>query len=203
MINDGKLTAERVLVQELGYFAKLPFKGLTADVRAFHEEIRNGIANNRPDPPEFPEIYRNTEASTIHGVEYQLGFNPLESTRVLWSQTWTQIDVKSSVDDIRTYRTEAGAAPRAVSLSVAHKLAPGWDLSLAYNLSEGIALMSSDSGERYTMERTDVRLARSFRWAGTKAELSLTVQNLGPALRDGDSKFFFDQRAFVALRLGF
>ena len=203
VVNDGKLSAERVLVQELGYFTKLPWKGLSADVRVFHEEISNGIANNRADPPQITEIYRNTEASTIHGLEYQLGFQPWESTRILWSQTWTHIDVKSSVDEVRAYRTEAGAAPRAVSLSVGHKLAPGWDVSLAYNLTDGIALMSSDSGERYTMERTDVRLARSFRWAGTKAELSLTVQNLGPALRDGDSKFFFDQRAFVALRLGF
>ena len=203
VVNDGKLTAERVLVRELGYFTKLNTLALTADVRAFHEEISNGMANNRPDPPQFPEIYRNTESSTIRGLEYQLGFQPLAATRVLWSQTWTRIDVNTSVDEVRTYRTEAGAAPRATSLSVVHTLAPGWDVSLGYNVSDGIALMSSDSGERYTLERTDVRLARTFRWGATKAELALTVQNIGPASRDGDSKFYFDQRANVALRLGF
>ena len=203
VVSDGKLSAERVLVRELGYFAKLPYGGLTADVRAFHEEISNGIANNRPDPPEFPEIYRNTEASTIRGLEYQISFQPFAATRVMWSQTWTQIDVSSSIDLVRTYRTEGGAAPRAVSLSVVHTIAPGWDFSVGYNRSDSIALMSTDDGARFLLERTDIRLARAFRWGPTRGELALTVQNLGPASRDGDRKFYFDQRANVALRLGF
>ncbi|OYT93018.1 MAG: hypothetical protein CFE43_05785 [Burkholderiales bacterium PBB3] len=203
VVNDGKLGAERVLVRELGYYAKLPYMAFTADVRAFHEEISNGVANNRSDPPDLPEIYRNTEASTIRGLEYQVGFQPFAATRVMWSQTWTQIDVSNSIDPIRTYRTEGGVAPRAASLSVVHTIAPGWDLSLGYNLSDSIALMSSDDGDRYVLERTDVRLARSFRWAGTRAELAVTVQNLGPSSRDGDRKFYFDQRANIGLRLGF
>lgn len=203
IVNDGKLSAERVLVRELGYYAKLPFMALTADVRAFHEEISNGIANNRPDPPQFPEIYRNTESSTISGLEYQVGFQPFAATRVMWSQTWTNIDVGNSIDQVRTYRTEGGAAPRAASLSVVHTIAPGWDVSLGYSLNDSIALMSSDDGDRYLLERTDLRLARMFRWGDNKAELALTVQNLGPSSRDGDRKFYFDQRANLALRLGF
>ena len=203
VVNDGKLGAERVLVRELGYYAKLPTMAFTADVRVFHEEISNGVANNRADQPETPEIYRNTESSSIRGLEYQVGFQPFVATRVMWSQTWTQIDVNSSIDQVRTYRTEGGVAPRAASLSVVHTIVPGWDIALGYNLSDSIALMSSDNGDRYVLQRTDVRLARTFRWAGTRAELALTVQNLGPASRDGDRKFYFDQRANIALRLGF
>ncbi len=200
-VHDGKLTSERILVKELGYYAKLPKWALSTDVRVFQEEISNGIANNRSDPPELVEIYRNTESSTIGGLEYQVNFQPSASTRVFWSQTWTHIDVNSSVDRIRLYKTEGGAAPRAMSLMLSHSPAPGWDISASYNSSEGSTLMSSDVNSYYGLQRTDARLARTFRLGKSKAELALTIQNLGPASLNGDRKFYFDQRAFVTLRV--
>jgi iron complex outermembrane receptor protein len=201
-IHDGALTAERVLVKELGYYAKLPRYALTADIRAFHEEITNGIANNRPDPPAVPEIYKNTESSTIGGLEYQINFQPTAATRLFWSQTWTHIDVKTSVDRVRLYRTEGGAAPRAASLAVSHSLSPDWELSASYNFSDGSTLLSSDVNSYYLLQRTDMRLARAFKLGKNKAELALTVQNLGPASMNSDRKFFFDQRAMLTLRVG-
>lgn len=200
-VRDDNLNAERVLVKELGYYAKLPKLALSGDVRVFEEEISDGIANNRPDPPAIPEIYKNTEASTIRGLEYQVNFQLSASTRVFWSQTWTHIDVKSSVDAMRMYRTESGAAPRAASLALSHSPAPGWEVSASYNYSDGSSLMSSDLGETFTLQRTDVRLARAFRWGKSKAELALTVQNLGPGSLNSDHKFYFDQRAMATLRI--
>ena len=62
--------------------------------------------------------------------------------------------------------------------------------------------MSSDKvDDFYALQRTDLRLARAFRLGNTKAELALTVQNLGPASLNTDRKFYFDQRAFVTLRI--
>lgn len=199
--NTGDLTAERVVVKELGYYAKLPRLASSLDVRAFQETITNGIANNRPDPPAIVEVYKNTESSTIEGLEYQINFQPSAATRVFWSQTWTNIEVNSSVDRIRQYRTEGGAAPRAASLMVSHSPAPGWDLSASYNYSDGVTLMSSDANNRYKLQRTDLRLARAFHIGKRKAEIAVTVQNLGPASLDGDRKFYFDQRAMLTLRL--
>ena len=199
--NTGALTAERVVVKELGYYAKLPRLASSLDVRAFQETIANGIANNRPDPPAIVEVYNNTESSTIEGLEYQINFQPSAATRVFWSQTWTNIEVDSSVDIIRQYRTEGGAAPRAASLMVSYSPAPGWDLSGSYNYSDGVTLMSSDGNNRYNLQRTDLRLARAFRVGKHKAEIAVTVQNLGPASLDGDRKFYFDQRAMLTLRL--
>ena len=201
-VNDGNLTSERVLVKELGYYAKLPKWALSTDVRVFQEEISSGIANNRSDPPQIAQIYKNTESSTIHGVEYQINFQPSAFTRVFWSQTWTGIDVMMSIDPIRRYRTERGAAPRALSLSVSHSPSPGWDISAAYNSSDGGTLMSSDKvDDFYALRRTDLRLARAFRLGNSKADLALTIQNLGPASLNTDRKFYFDQRAFVTLRI--
>lgn len=200
-VNDGKLTAERVLVSELGYYANLPALALTADVRVFHEQISNGIANNRSDPPEVPEIHKNTEASAISGLEYQLTYQATASTRLFWSQTWTHIDVEKSVDPVRFYRTEGAAAPRAASLAVSYSPSPGWELSLGHNYSNGGILQSSKVDNYYQLQRTDVRLARAFKWSKRKAEIALTVQNVGPAGLDGDRKFEFAQRARLTLRI--
>jgi iron complex outermembrane receptor protein len=52
------------------------------------------------------------------------------------------------------------------------------------------------------LQRTDLRLARAFRLGKNKAELALTVQNLGPASMNSDRKFYFDQRAMLTLRVG-
>ncbi len=200
-INDGRLEPERVWVRELGYFAKLPTLSLTADVRVFHEAITNGIANNRSDPPADPEIYRNSEASSNQGMEYQVNYQPAAGTRIFWSQTWTQIEATASIDRIRMFRTEGAAAPRAASLAVFHSPVPGWDLSLGYHWADGISLMSADGGQRYALQRTDVRVAHAFRLGAKKSEVALTIQNLGPAALDGDRKFYFDQRAMLTLRV--
>jgi iron complex outermembrane receptor protein len=200
-VNDGQLQPERVLVRELGYFAKLPKLSLTADVRVFDEAISNGIANNRPDPPADPEIFKNSEVSTNQGVEYQVNYQPTEATRIFWSQTWTEIKASASIDHVRMARTEGGAAPRAASLAVFHSPAPGWQLSLGYHLADGVALNSADGGQRYNLQRTDVRIAKAFRLGTSKSELALTVQNLGPSVLDGDRKFNFDQRALLSMRI--
>ena len=200
-VNDGQLTAERVVVRELGYFTKLPRLSLTGDVRAFHETISNGIANNRADPPASPEIYKNTEASINRGLEYQVNYQPAAGTRIFWSQTWTQIEAITSIDHVRLSRTEGGAAPRAASLAVFHSPTPAWTLSMGYHRADGISLMSADGGQRYALQRTDVRVARAFRIGTGMAELALTVQNLGPSAQDGDRKFYFDQRALLTLRV--
>jgi iron complex outermembrane receptor protein len=100
------------------------------------------------------------------------------------------------------YRTEGGAAPRAASLAVSHSLSPDWELSASYNFSDGSTLLSSDVNSYYLLQRTDMRLARAFKLGKNKAELALTVQNLGPASMNSDRKFFFDQRAMLTLRVG-
>jgi iron complex outermembrane receptor protein len=99
------------------------------------------------------------------------------------------------------YRTESGAAPRAASLMLAHSPSPGWDISAAYNYSDGATLMSSNEGSSYTLQRTDVRVARALRLGKRKAEIAISVQNLGPASLNSDRKFYFDQRALVTLRI--
>jgi iron complex outermembrane receptor protein len=59
----------------------------------------------------------------------------------------------------------------------------------------------SDKKKLYSVSRTDVRVAKPFKWGRHKAEVSLTVQNLDQPHRDGDKKFMFDRRAFVSFQL--
>ena len=107
--------------------------------------------------------------------------------------TWTHI---SGVEQLRVLK---GAARYAMSLTGSYAFNNGYVVSLMHAQSEDIALMSPRD-TFYNIVRTDVRIAKSFRLSGRKAELSLVIQNLDQPVRDGDSKFFFDRRAFVTLK---
>jgi len=51
------------------------------------------------------------------------------------------------------------------------------------------------------MSRTDLRLAKRMRWGDHRAELSLVLQNLGPAYQDYVADFYFRRQAYLMLRV--
>ncbi|MBC7916772.1 MAG: TonB-dependent receptor [Rhodoferax sp.] len=197
--NFGRAGSERILSQELGYNFGRSGSGLSADVRIFNESIRDGIAaTGFTQRKEF----LNGDNYQIRGLEYQLGWRPTSATRVGFNQTWTDIRVDSLVDPSTEFRVVHGAPRLANVMSVMHQFSDGLDLTVSYQNAVDISLMSD--ANRYllfSLERTDVRLAKSFRLAGAKAEVALTVQNLGAPVQDGDLKFYFDRRALLTLRL--
>jgi hypothetical protein len=85
-----------------------------------------------------------------------------------------------------------------------HRFDGGWQLSAMHQLADDVALMSISGNEwLFSMQRTDLRLAKELRLAGQNAELSFVVQNLGQPYQDGDWKFVFRQRALLSLKIGY
>lgn len=193
VLGNGTVRPEKIFTRELGYNFSLAHNVWSGDVRLFDERITDGI--ERPANVS-PEEYQNIENFDITGVEYQLQWKPAQETQVYFSQTWTDIA------GAPRFKTSHGAARYAASLAVMHTLSRGYSVSLMHQQSEDIGLMSGN-GLRYSIARTDVRVAKAFRMGQHKAELALTVQNLDQPYRDGDRKFFFDRRAFVSLRMDY
>ena len=200
-VPNSKLTHEKVVVSELGYYGALNRWGIVVDARAFNERISDGVANQFNDPPEVPTVYLNSERYTISGAEYQVTWQPALRTRVIWSHTATQIDVSSSVSVNTAFRTARGAPRNAASLFAQHRLPSGVEFSMGYHWTDGLALQSSREGQPAPAGRLDVLIAKAFKLGRSRLEASFLIQNLGSPLPDGDRKFSFEQRAIVGLRI--
>ncbi|CAM8657372.1 TonB-dependent receptor, plug domain containing protein [Comamonadaceae bacterium] len=193
----GNVGPEKIESRELGYNLALPARGVSGDVRIFDERITDGIERSRkigfPNELISPQDYLNTDNYRIQGLEYQLQWKPSAPSLLMVTQTWTDI---FGIERLRVLKS---AARYAMSLTGSYGFNSGYVVSLMHAQSEDIALMSPRD-TFYNIVRTDVRIAKPFRLSGRKAELSLVIQNLDQPVRDGDSKFFFDRRAFVTLK---
>jgi iron complex outermembrane receptor protein len=202
--NNGTLVPEKLFSQELGYYFAPEASRFSGDVRLFNEEITDGISHTETGiiPGLRPQRNLNLTQNQISGVELQLNWLPGPDTRVFLSQTWTDIHVSSSSGVESAYRTAHGAPRYAASLALMHSFDDGWHLSLMHQVADDVALMSiSDNKWLFSMQRTDVRLAKDLRLGGKKAELAVVVQDLGDAYQDGDRKFLFQQRALLTLKI--
>jgi iron complex outermembrane receptor protein len=199
LLNDGTLQREKLFSKELGYYFAPENTAFSGDIRLFQEQITDGIGHTENRPT---DSYLNIANNDISGIEWQLKWQPSAATRVLFSQTWTDIRVNSAPSNNSSFRMEHGAPRYASSLALMHQFDRGWNLSLMQQVSDDLALMStSDRRWLFSMKRTDLRLAKEFRLGGAKAELSVTAQNLGDPYEDGDHKFLFNRRTLVTLKI--
>jgi iron complex outermembrane receptor protein len=202
--NNGTLISEKLFSRELGYHFAQRESAVSGDVRVFSEHISDGITATTDQiiPGLRPRTTLNGQDYQIDGVELQGQWDLSPATKLFLAQTWTTIGVDTSPGGGSTkFRTEHGAPRYAASLTLMHSFAQGLHLSVMHQQAEDVALMSiSDSRWLFSMQRTDVRLAKDLRIAGKKAELSFVLQNLGDAYQDGDWKFLFNRRALVSLK---
>ena len=204
----GNVGSERINAQELGYNLIWPANGVSADLRLFNERITDGLATvfNDPYGPTSgnPIDYVNLDNYTITGSELQLTWRPNKSTEIFSTHSWTDISgvaETSSVFDTHSSRVTHGAPRYVGALTLMHTFDAGVSVSLMHQRTDETALMSNGSPDRlYSMGRTDIRVAKTFRIGSSKAEMALTIQNLDVPYRDGDTKFFFERRALVSLR---
>ncbi len=168
----GKAEAETVTSVELGYLGEFKPLGLTADVRAFEEKLEGLLTRRATGTGLFPRNdYVNAIDSQIHGIEYQLNWRPNRDTRILFSQARTRI--KSDDQQDLNYR-----APKN-SYSIAWFQTLPWELD--FSLIHTYASSTSFRGRSEmlpALSTTDVRLARAFKIGATRAEFSVTTQNL-------------------------
>jgi iron complex outermembrane receptor protein len=192
----GNVVSEKVTSRELGYLGSFPERGLNLDVRLFQEQVsdftkRQQIAN-RPNVYD----YVNGDNFDIQGLEYQLKWQPMRGTQVIFNQAVMAI---KSADP-----GNASAAPvLASSLTLFQKLPGNLDLSLMIQDAGDMSLPGGSFGEQNWLTRTDLRLGIPLRLGASRGELALVVQNANLPFADYKQLFQFQRRAFVTLRLDY
>ncbi len=193
----GNVASEKVQTREVGYLAELPARGLSLDLRVFEERVRGLIKKPTYDLPgsggdNKAYDYVNDEDFNIHGYEYQLKVKPWDDGQLVYSQ--------SAVDSTQSVGSGIVGAYRSQSAMFMQRLPAAVEFSLMYSEADATHFPGLDQAAP-AVSRTDIRLARSMRLAGHRAELSLVVQNLGSSYQDFLPKFRFHQQAYVMLRL--
>lgn len=203
----GNVTPETMSSTEIGYLGEIRPLNLGVDVRVFDENnlsiVRaNGYAKygalNRTT-----NDFINYEGPRIRGWETQLRWQPSADTKLLFNYAETKLFPRSD-----RISSEAYAAPtHAATLALFQRLPEDFDLGVIYTTS-GEMSWSSWNKRLPSTTQTDVRLAKGFRYGGTKGEFAVTVQALGGNQRqyevDATARpMFFDRRAFATLKLEF
>lgn len=194
----GRVQPEKLRSFELGYVGRWPDQRLTLDARVFRERAQDLIAPQlSPRGVVHPQTLRRTRDYVnfsdllVTGVEYQMRWKPLGNTELWLNQTFTETEWSN----VR-YETENKAQPPRHHTTLAWFQRLGADVELSV-IHERLGRMTWRDGRDWlpVSNRTDVRLARTFRLANSKAEAALTVQSL-----EGDQDAFLVSRGFELSR---
>ncbi len=197
----GKVEPESVIAREIGYLGVFPDLRLNLDVRAFHERIDGFITQLNSAGP---KDYANTENFSIHGLEYQLKWQPWRGAQLAFNQAYVNLTLVDHgyLNGIPVDYGNALPAPKLAStLSYFQKLPGDLDLSLIHQDSGTMTPQRTGPDRQTAMTRTDLRLAAPLRLGGKRAELALVLQNLGAPYADADPAFAFQRRVFLSLRI--
>ena len=205
------LQAERVDTLELGYLGEWKPIRASLDIRAFHERIPNRIQivpyaldaanpddrdtlnaidrlspnNNAMYPYGRADTALNLEKVVIQGYEYQLRWQPLDDTRLLYNhayiRTYANILDETVIADgkgpntLKIARQTTESAPRnSQSAMLIQKLPLDFEASVMYYKSGWMRWLRNSFTSPY--ERVDWRLAKIFEIGSAKAELAYTAQ---------------------------
>jgi iron complex outermembrane receptor protein len=194
----GGLAPEAIESHEVGYLGTFENLRLDVGVRVFDENSSNIIEETR-EPNGYTKYYANipggnwsnlTVARNSHGAEFQLKWRPWQDGQWTLGHLW--------IDDGQLYPHKPATSS---SLLYTQRLPQGLHFSLMYSHTDAVPAMPNLGVPGPAVDRTDLRIAKDLRWGSRKGELSLVVQNLGPAYADYDPSFLFVRQAYVMLRL--
>ncbi len=191
----GKVKAERLLSQEIGYLGRFRSLGLTVDGRAFIERMNDRIRFSGRTGPGVPNDAVNTPGPHIHGFEYQFDWQPTSTTRILFAEAHLR-NASGRIDEI------IEAPHRSTTLTFIQQLARGVDLSLISHSTTPYSWAGSNN-VLDTPRQLDARLGWAFAVGTTRGEASLSVQALNGGHQEYVRANRFTRRSFATLRLDF
>ena len=197
----GNVHPEGIYSREVGYLAVLPQLGLNLDVRAFHERIDGFITQLNATRP---KDYANTENFSIHGLEYQLKWQPWSGARIMFNQTYLNYSlIDHGIENglAVNYGNALPAPKLASTLTWFQKLPGDLDLSIMHQDSGTMTPQRTGPDHQVAMTRTDLRLATPLRLGAQRGELALVMQNLGSPYLDADPAYAFQRRVFLTVKL--
>jgi len=225
-IGNPDLPQERVDTAELAYLGEWPAVHASLDVRLYRESVKGRLFNVQVEVCGVAPIAGCGNAYTtmpiqdleIDGLEYQLRWQPFDSTRIVLSQAWTDISSDYRAEALAASpwlawragrideHTERSAPRRSSSVLLMQRLPGGVDLSIAGYWMEFMKWTQNTAVDAY--RRFDLRLGYPFNVGGQKGEIAYIAQSIngahGEFKADGSpADRVVDTRQWVSLRLDF
>lgn len=222
---------EQVDTVELGYLAELRRVRASFDARAFIERIPNRIqvvpmalpASNPDDqdslagratgyPYGRADGAANIERVFIRGYEYQLKWQPFDSTRITYGNALICIDanltnpalVMDSSDNIPKIveQTRQSAPVRSQQAMVVQDLPYNMQASVMYYDSGPVQWRRTAPLSVYN-ERWDWRLAKRFNLGGSRAEVAYTAQMVNQSVHGRMAYRLMDSLHWLSMKVEF
>lgn len=203
------LEPERIDTLELGYLGELKSQRASLDVRAFHERIpnriqivpyplpasafedrddngvRTRIENNAAFPYGRADAALNLEKVVVQGYEYQLRWQPFDSTRMMYGysyiRTYANLTDESVLAEIKgpntlkiSNQTTESAPRHSQTAMIVQRLPYDLEASVMYYKSGFMRWLRNSYTSPY--ERVDWRLAWPFKVGSSKAEIAYVAQ---------------------------
>lgn len=224
---DPDMPAERMDTLEIGYLGDWRDWRMSLDMRLFNEKVYNRLlVIDRNDGDNLvPDAMTPIQDVHMRGIEYQWRWQPFDSTKLVWSQMFIDIDSafmasalanttnslwnpgndfekRRNIDALSRY----GTPHRSTSLLLIQKLPYGLEFSTAAYWQSKMKWSINTTAKAY--HRVDAKLAYPFRVGALGGELAWTMQSLNGA--HFEYKGFDDlpariveRRQWLSLRLDF
>lgn len=210
----GEAKPERLKVVEFGYFGNLREWRLTLDVRAYLEKMDDFLAKVRrlnvpgyvtpsnpfgiPAGQPIPvQDFGNMPGFRSHGMEYQLRWQPFQTTEIWLNQSFQHLRWK-----------DGGGRPfpptHATTLAWFQRLPGDFDLGVIYQ-ALGSLSWRAGTDPLPAQRRIDARLAKRFAIGVTRCEGALAIQAANGSLpvHAAGSSALLERRIWGTLRIEF
>jgi len=167
---------------ELGYLGNFQEQGLTLDMKLFHEEVKDMIAEVKDlgTADQF-STYLNNGSFNINGFEIGLRWDP--SPRSMLHIGYSSINtygIRINKINPVEYRHLLGWAPDlTLSILASHQFTNGIKLSSAYYYMDDFT-WAGDGDYVDINRRWDIKISKQFELERADGEISLIFQNIGP-----------------------
>ncbi len=194
VVSDSDINAEKLISSELGYAGSFLNKQLHFDIRLFTEKMTDVISERREQYPDIDgqlNIRDNTDSLRARGLEWQAQYRP--NQQFLVHANYSFVDLTHSAlyrtTPVLEIRDLSEINPKILgSLLVNYLTRKNLSLSAMLSRQSKIRHFSGVNDEGFT--RLDLKAAKNWQLAGNKAEVALTIQNLGSDYRE---YYFFNQ----------
>jgi iron complex outermembrane recepter protein len=200
LLASGNLSAERIRSREIGWILSMPEHSLTLDARVANDRIDRLITYYFipfPDLDGIAQDFRNMDAMTLRGFEFQVDWRPVPAARLMFNYAYTDIEA-TDIDELYS-----ASGPRHVwSAFASIQFNRRWSGSLIWYRIGAMQGMNTGNFARRT-ERADLRVSYELRLGDSPARLSFVIQEPIGDLRDFRTRNAFHRRWFVDLHTSF
>lgn len=198
------LRPERVLAREISYLGEFRRYGLTLDARIFDEHLSDLVTSKPTFPLSTTRTFLNAYRAHIRGMEYEAKWRPLAGTTISLSQSFVRILGVEKLEGADTTPADMmqSAPTHRTTIFVSTRLPDAWQASLIHHWV-GAMVWPAEGDPVPAYRRLDLRLAKTFKMAGYRAEAAITTQNAFGPYSEFRPEYKFTRRSFATLSVEF